>query len=133
MRTPVTDPANGLRAFRVEVTERVPLRQPQYQTSELLIGAIAHGFRIREVPATVYARRAGTSKKGGNFSYGMRSSRGRSSLPGGPCGRWPDSIGTGRLDGEHHRFVEDELEEEEHARHGQVGDRHEQPPASPVR
>jgi glycosyltransferase involved in cell wall biosynthesis len=69
---PITDPATGLRAFRTEVTERVPLRQTQYQASELLIGAIAHGFRVEEVPATVYARGSGTSKKGGNFSYGIR-------------------------------------------------------------
>jgi glycosyltransferase involved in cell wall biosynthesis len=74
-RTPITDPASGLRAFRTEVTARVPLRQAQYQTSELLIGAIAHGFRVREVPATVYPRQAGTSKKGGNFSYGLRFAR----------------------------------------------------------
>jgi hypothetical protein len=71
-RVHVTDPATGLRAFRAEVTERVPLRQTQYQASELLIGAIAHGFRVLEVPATVYARGSGRSKKGGNFSYGVR-------------------------------------------------------------
>jgi glycosyltransferase involved in cell wall biosynthesis len=64
----ITDPANGLRAFRAEVTEQVPLRQSQYQTSELLIGAIACGFRVKEVPVTVYPRRAGTSKKGTNLS-----------------------------------------------------------------
>src|SRR5262249_817930 len=52
----ITDPANGLRAFRVEVVERVPLHQTQYQTAELLIGAISRGFRVREVPVTVYAR-----------------------------------------------------------------------------
>jgi glycosyltransferase involved in cell wall biosynthesis len=71
-RVRITDPANGLRAFRAEVTETVPLHQTQYQTSELLIGAIAHGFRVTEVPATMYARRAGVSKKGGNFVYGLR-------------------------------------------------------------
>ena len=71
----VTDPASGLRAFRVEVTEQVPLRQTQYQTSELLIGAIAHGFRVEEVPVTVYARPAASSKKGGNLSYGFRFGR----------------------------------------------------------
>ena len=70
-RVNITDPATGLRAFRAEVTERVPLRQTQYQASELLIGAIAHGFRVLEVPATVYARGSGKSKKGGNFSYGL--------------------------------------------------------------
>ena len=71
----ITDPANGLRAFRAEVTEQVPLRQSQYQTSELLIGAIACGFRVKEVPVTVYPRGAGTSKKGTNLSYGIRFGR----------------------------------------------------------
>ena len=40
----ITDPANGLRAFRAEVTARVPLRQTQYQTAELLIGAVGPGL-----------------------------------------------------------------------------------------
>jgi glycosyltransferase involved in cell wall biosynthesis len=70
--TAVTDPASGLRAFRVGIPEQVPLRQPQYQTTELLIGAIAHGYRVKEVAATVYPRAAGASKKGGNFAYGAR-------------------------------------------------------------
>jgi glycosyltransferase involved in cell wall biosynthesis len=71
----ITDPANGLRAFRAEITSQVPLRQTQYQTAELLIGAAARGFRIKEVPATMYRRGAGSSKKGGNFSYGARFAR----------------------------------------------------------
>ncbi|HEX6395224.1 MAG TPA: glycosyltransferase family 2 protein [Acidimicrobiales bacterium] len=71
----ITDPANGLRAFRAQVTDRVPLRQTQYQTSELLIGAIAHGFKVIEAPATMYKRSAGTSKKGGNLVYGLRFGR----------------------------------------------------------
>lgn len=71
-RVRITDPANGLRAFRSEVVERVPLHQTQYQTSELLIGAIAHGFRVIEAPATMYKRNAGQSKKGGNLVYGLR-------------------------------------------------------------
>jgi glycosyltransferase involved in cell wall biosynthesis len=71
----ITDPANGMRAFRVEVAERVPLRQPQYQTAELLIGAISRGFRVREVPVTVYSRGGGSTKKGGNFFYGYQFSR----------------------------------------------------------
>jgi glycosyltransferase involved in cell wall biosynthesis len=69
-RVRITDPANGLRAFRTEVVAAVPLRQPQYQTSELLIGAIRRGFRVREIPVTVLPRVAGQSKKGGNLSYG---------------------------------------------------------------
>ncbi len=70
--TRITDPANGLRAMRSEIADVVELRQPQYQSSELLIGAIAHGFRVSERPVTMYQRRAGTSKKGGNLRYGWR-------------------------------------------------------------
>ncbi|MGH9056191.1 MAG: glycosyltransferase family 2 protein [Acidimicrobiales bacterium] len=73
--TRITDPANGLRAFRAEVTEKVELRQTQYQTSELLIGAIARGLRVVEAPATMYARTVGESKKGHNVLYGLRFAR----------------------------------------------------------
>jgi glycosyltransferase involved in cell wall biosynthesis len=71
-RTRITDPANGFRAFRPEVPERVQLRQPQYQTAELLIGALAAGFRVIEAPVTVLPRTAGESKKGRNLLYGYR-------------------------------------------------------------
>lgn len=71
-RTRITDPANGFRAFRPEVPERVALRQPQYQTAELLIGALAAGFRVVEAPVTVLPRAAGQSKKGHNLLYGYR-------------------------------------------------------------
>jgi glycosyltransferase involved in cell wall biosynthesis len=71
----ITDPANGLRAMRVAVPLTVPLEQPQYQTSELLIGAILHGFRVVEVPATMYQRQAGSTKKGPNLAYGLRFGR----------------------------------------------------------
>ena len=74
-RVRITDPANGLRAFRPEVTTTVRLRQTQYQTSELLIGAIANGFRVIERPATMYRRTAGESKKGHNLIYGLRFGR----------------------------------------------------------
>jgi glycosyltransferase involved in cell wall biosynthesis len=71
----ITDPANGLRAMRVAVTEGVPLEQPQYQAAELLVGALLHGFRVVEVPTTVYPRTAGTTKKGNNLLYGLRFAR----------------------------------------------------------
>jgi glycosyltransferase involved in cell wall biosynthesis len=71
----ITDPANGFRAFRPEVPERVPLRQPQYQTSELLIGALGLGYRVVEAPVTVRARTSGQSKKGTNLLYGLRFGR----------------------------------------------------------
>jgi glycosyltransferase involved in cell wall biosynthesis len=71
----VTDPANGLRAMRAEVPARVRLLQPQYQAAELLIGAIAAGFRTAEVPTTMRERAAGTTKKGRNLLYGARFGR----------------------------------------------------------
>lgn len=71
----ITDPANGLRLWRREVTDTVSLRQPQYQTSELLIRAIANGFRVVEVPVTVYVREQGETKKGRNLRYGARFCR----------------------------------------------------------
>ena len=46
----LTDTSFGLRAMRAEVTAAVTLNQPQYQSSELLIGALSHGFRVLEVP-----------------------------------------------------------------------------------
>ena len=71
----ITDPANGLRAMRAEVAGAVELRQPQYQASELLISAMARGFRVAEVPTTMRERAAGRTKKGRNLLYGARFGR----------------------------------------------------------
>jgi hypothetical protein len=49
--------------------------QVQYQTSELLIGAIAHGYRIAERPIVMHPRAAGESKKGNDLLYGVRYAR----------------------------------------------------------
>jgi hypothetical protein len=67
----VTDSSFGLRAMRAEVTGVVSLQQPQYQSSELLIGVLTHGFRVLEVPATIHKRQVGESKKGHNAIYGL--------------------------------------------------------------
>ena len=74
-RTRITDPANGLRAMRTEVPASLILTQPQYQASELLVGAILGGWRVVEVPTTMHQRSAGETKKGGNLSYGARFAR----------------------------------------------------------
>ena len=52
----VTDTSSGFRAMRAEVTATVRQRQVQYQTSELLIGAIAQGYRIAERPIVMRKR-----------------------------------------------------------------------------
>jgi glycosyltransferase involved in cell wall biosynthesis len=67
----ITDSSFGLRAMRAEVTAAVRLEQPQYQSSELLIGVLTHGFRVVEVPATIHKRKVGQSKKGHNAIYGL--------------------------------------------------------------
>jgi hypothetical protein len=71
----VTDTSSGFRALRVEVTETVRQEQAQYQTSELLIGALLQGYRVVERPITKRKRIAGESKKGHNVLYGMRYAR----------------------------------------------------------
>ena len=73
----ITDPAAGLRAFRVEVPPSITLEQPQYQSSELLISSALNGFRVTEVGTTMKDRPDGatTTKKGPNLLYGMRFAR----------------------------------------------------------
>jgi Glycosyl transferase family 2 len=70
-----TDTSFGLRAMRSEVTAAVTLNQPQYQSSELLLGVVSHGFRVLEVPGTMNVRSAGSTKKGRNLVYGRRYAR----------------------------------------------------------
>ncbi len=71
----ITDPSFGLRAMRAEVTGAVLLEQPQYQAAELLIGVLAHGYRVTERPATIHKRQVGQSKKGHNALYGLHFAR----------------------------------------------------------
>jgi glycosyltransferase involved in cell wall biosynthesis len=71
----ITDPSFGLRAMRASVTGAVKLEQPQYQAAELLIGVLAHGFRVIERPATIHKRKVGHSKKGHNALYGLHFAR----------------------------------------------------------
>jgi glycosyltransferase involved in cell wall biosynthesis len=71
----VTDTSSGFRALRTEVTQTVRQTQVQYQTSELLIGAIFAGYRVTERPIVMRKRVAGRSKKGHNVLYGFRYAR----------------------------------------------------------
>lgn len=68
----VSDTTFGLRVMRAEISGAVLLEQPQYQAAELLIGAITHGFRVAERPATIRKRQVGNSKKGSNAFYAMK-------------------------------------------------------------
>ena len=73
--TRLTDTSSGLRAMRADLTAVVHQTQPQYQTSELLIGALFQGFRVAEVPTTMRQRISGVTKKGDNLFYGLRYAR----------------------------------------------------------
>jgi glycosyltransferase involved in cell wall biosynthesis len=71
----LTDTSSGLRVMRADMTGAVRQTQPQYQTSELLIGALYQGFRIAEVPTTMRQRLSGASKKGTTLLYGLSYAR----------------------------------------------------------
>ena len=110
----VTDTSFGMRAMRAEVTANVELLQPQYQSSELLIGVIARGYKVTEVPGAMLVRAAGETKKGNNLVYGMRYTRvvfgtwwrERKSARRGPGGRAP---------AEDHKVEQQELADEQHS------------------
>jgi hypothetical protein len=74
-RHKITDPANGLRAMRAELTADVPLTEPQYQASELEVGAIMRGWRVTERPNTMRRRGSGKSKKQTNVLYALQFGR----------------------------------------------------------
>ena len=61
--------------MRADLTGTVTQTQPQYQTSELLIGALLQGYRVAEVPTVMRQRMSGESRKGRNLAYGLRYAR----------------------------------------------------------
>jgi glycosyltransferase involved in cell wall biosynthesis len=68
----ITDTSFGCRAMTAEVTASVVLRQPQYQSAELLMEAFAKRFRFVELPMTIRRRSHGQTKKGSWVVYGSR-------------------------------------------------------------
>lgn len=74
-RRRITDTSFGFRAMPAELAAGIPLTEPQYQASELLIGVLARGARIVEVPATMRLRGSGNTKKGNTVVYGAHYSR----------------------------------------------------------
>jgi hypothetical protein len=68
--TRVTDVSNGYRATRTDLMRKLVLEQDQFWTSEVIIEALRHRARIKEVPITVRARASGETKKPRPFKYG---------------------------------------------------------------
>ncbi len=71
----ITDPSSGYRAARAELLERLVLKQDQFWTSEILIEALRQRARVVEVPVTIVARAAGTTKKPRSLRYGWSFSK----------------------------------------------------------
>lgn len=74
-RRKLTDTSFGFRAMRADLATAVTLREPQYQSSELLLGALALGARVVELPMTMRRRGDGSSKKGPGLVYGANYAR----------------------------------------------------------
>ena len=71
----ITDTSFGFRAMGAKLACSVTLIEPQYQSSELLLGVMARGARVVEVPATMRRRHQGASKKGTSLVYGLNYGR----------------------------------------------------------
>jgi glycosyltransferase involved in cell wall biosynthesis len=111
-RTEISDCSNGYRAMRAGILESLDLRQEQFHTSEFLIQALAHRFRVVEVPVTVARRTHGTTKKPRALRYGFGFARAivltwvrtrtvRVALPSRRTGRTPSApepLAPGRRD-----------------------------------
>ncbi len=67
----ITDVSSGFRATGAEFMRRLTLEQDVY-SSEILVEALRHRARVKEVPITVRARLSGESKKPGSLKYGFR-------------------------------------------------------------
>ena len=67
----VTDVSSGLRATKADLMRRLQLEQDQY-SSEILVEALRHKAKVKEVPMTVRARSSGESKKPSSLRYGWR-------------------------------------------------------------
>ena len=67
----ITDVSSGFRALSAEALRKLVLEQDQY-SSEIVVEALRHRARVKEVPITVSARAGGVSKKPATFRYGWR-------------------------------------------------------------
>lgn len=69
----LTDTSNGYRAFKTAMVADVidRLKQPQFQTAELIITALRRGWRVDERPTVWHPRASGTTKKGKNWKFGL--------------------------------------------------------------
>jgi hypothetical protein len=67
----MTDVWSGMRATNADLMRRLQLEQDQY-SSEILLEAMRHKARVKEVPISMRNRTSGESKKPGSFRYVWR-------------------------------------------------------------
>jgi glycosyltransferase involved in cell wall biosynthesis len=68
-RIHITDCTNGFRAIRARGLAKLELSEDRFNAPELIMEAVRHGLRIREVPVTIKRRAAGESKKPPRLGY----------------------------------------------------------------
>lgn len=66
----ITDCASGFRAIAPAVLDTIELRETQYHTPELIIGATKRRMVVVEFPIHIRSRMSGMSKKGTDLRYG---------------------------------------------------------------
>lgn len=71
----LTDCSSGLKAFRIDKMKRLELREDQFQSAEVILMAAKSGLKIGEVPISIRHRVHGTTKKGGDWTYGLNFAR----------------------------------------------------------
>jgi hypothetical protein len=75
IRKRITDSSSGFRGIKIGALKSVNVNQPQYHTAELLIRFARKNMRIKEIPIEIAKRSFGSSKKGGDFLYGLNYAR----------------------------------------------------------
>jgi hypothetical protein len=71
----ITDPASGFRAFSPHALRILSFKENQFHASEVTVGAVKRGLRVKEVPCTFRERSAGTTKKPPLLEYGLGYAR----------------------------------------------------------
>ena len=73
--TRITDISSGYRAANADLLRKLVLEEDQFWTSEVLIEALRHHAKIKEVPITIEARKGGKSKKPKSMKYAWNFSK----------------------------------------------------------
>ncbi|CAN5759221.1 hypothetical protein BH23ACT11_BH23ACT11_25260 [soil metagenome] len=65
----ITDCTNGFRAIRVSELHKLDLREDRFNATEIILEALRHKLRFKEIPVTMLRRAEGESKKPKKLAY----------------------------------------------------------------